>query len=469
MLLRQANPTVTLFYWNWSQDPRTWPAAVESAVTAGSPNGIGGFNGQIASAFTSSGNVSGALAPMAPLPVQAVFPANGLVVSRFTGQSPSSPNSTPDSMITGQAAFSDARNWDEGFPSGDQAHNYSHPYIGGTFLGNMYSLPWAAQDPFFFLLHANVDKLWSEWQRAQASRYDPSATGGNAMAYAGSMNYMYQPMAPWNGLTYNGTTPMPPGDPEVIKSPLTPWTQSAGDETTSKSADDNSVVFPPIYDVAPLTIPVLQAGQSVVVEIPWYPPNPSDYSCFGTDAGHVCLLARITTSSTYPYGMDSGETSDLYSNVKNNNKIAWRNETVLDGGISPPGPLINDSVFVRSFASSTPVSLNLALTSTGGKTLADFGAVRLDLGSTLYSRWLATGGFGAGFVPVGGTALQLTGTTGYVANITMQSNEIQRVEVQLVLSNGYANPQGQAYSASLMQYRRRSDRERERAGRRAAV
>ena len=453
-LLREAYPTVTLFYWDWTHDPRTWPVAVEDAVIAASPNGIGGFGGPIASAFTIGADVSAALSPMAPLPfyAPALFPYNGDVVSRFTGAT-SAPESTSDVTITAQLTYSDARSWDEGyapFPP-DQAHNFSHPFIGGQNLGNMFSLPWAAQDPFFFLLHANVDKLWSEWQRTRAIRYDPSNTGGNALAYAGSMNYMYQAMAPWNGLTYNGTTPMPPGNPEIVVSLLPPWTQTPGDETAFKTANDDSVIFPPVYDVAPLTIPVLQAGQSVVVEIPWYPPKPSNYSCFGPDSGHVCLLARITTSSTPPYGMDFAETSDLYSNVKNNSTIAWRNETVLDGGISPPGPLINDAVLVRNLSGAGQVQLGLTLPPVGGKSLADFGSVLLDLGPVLYGRWMAAGSYGSGFIPAGGTALQLTGTTGFVGNLTMASNEVQRVEVDLVLSNAYPNPQGLTYTASLTQ------------------
>jgi hypothetical protein len=451
-LLRQADPTVTLFYWDWTTNPTNWPTALKSAVTAASPNGIGGFNGQIASAFTNAANIKTALSKIEVSSSPAVL--NNLVVSRFTARSPTYalPESTPDATITGKPTFSDARIWDEGFdPStDDEAHNYSHEFIGGG--GNMDSLAWAAQDPFFFLLHANVDKHWSVWQRAETSRFDPSATGGNAMAYAGSMNYMNQPMAPWNGLTYNGTIPMPPGDLEIVRSPLTPWTQSPGDQTMFKSANDNSVVFPPIYDVAPLTIPVLQPGESVVIEIPWYPPNPLHYSCFGSDSGHVCLLARITTNSAPPFGMDNPETTDINYNVKYNNKIAWRNETVLDGGISPPGPLINDAVFVRSLSAGALVRLDLSLTSVAGKSLANFGSVLLDLGATLYGRWFANGSAGSGFVPVGGTSLQLTGTSGYVGNIPMNSNELDRVEVQLVLSNGYPNPQGKTFSALLTQY-----------------
>ena len=42
-----------------------------------------------------------------------------------------------------------------------------------------------------------------------------------------------------------------------------------------------------IYDTAPLTIPVLLAGESCIIEIPWFPPDPADLGCFGADMGHV--------------------------------------------------------------------------------------------------------------------------------------------------------------------------------------
>ena len=41
------------------------------------------------------------------------------------------------------------------------------------------------------------------------------------------------------------------------------WTTGDG-YITMKNANDASIVFPAIYDTAPLTIPVLQPGQTVV-------------------------------------------------------------------------------------------------------------------------------------------------------------------------------------------------------------
>ena len=472
-LLREANPTVTLFYWDWTTDPRTiFPAVVSSA----SPTGIGSYSGEIASAFSSASMINLAAQPFvndaatgsnpygANPPATTVSPA----VTRFIGTflADKVPTGVQDSQTTSQTSYTAAREWDEGEASTENgAHDYSHEFIGGagSVFGNMGDLTRSAEDPFFFLLHANADRLWARWQRTGTSTITGSQAGSNMdpshqlnvnpLAYAGTMNIMTDPMAPWNGFTYNASAKSS-ANPQIVVSPLTPWTQTTGDETTFKTASDDSVVFPPIYDNAPLTVPVLQPGQSVVIEIPWYPPDPANFTCgFFTDPGHVCLLARITTSDTYPYGMDNPETSSVYYNAQYNSKIGWRNETVLDGGTSPPGPLITEPILVRNLFSQTdPVQLNLSLNSISNKTLADFGTVVLDLGPVLFNLWSNNGRVAQGFVTNGGAKLLLIGTNGFVGNIPMTSNEVEQVQVELTLSNGYASPQGQAYSAGLIQY-----------------
>ena len=58
-------------------------------------------------------------------------------------------------------------------------------------------------------------------------------------------------------------------------------------------------------------------------------PKPDDYTCVG-QINHFCLLARITDASKPNEGMTFAETTDIYSNVRNNNNIAWKNISILD-------------------------------------------------------------------------------------------------------------------------------------------
>jgi hypothetical protein len=89
----------------------------------------------------------------------------------------------------------------------------------------------------------------------------------------------------------------------------------------TKTSFDRSVLSPPIYDTAMLTIPALAPGQAAILEIPWYPPKPADYACLGDS--QFGLLARVTPIST-------AEGSNVTTNVRNGNNLAWRNIQVLD-------------------------------------------------------------------------------------------------------------------------------------------
>lgn len=403
VLLREAYPTVTLFYYDWHMNPAT------NARVTGL---MGSFSGAIGAPF----NV---LAPPS--------------VSRVTGTHPSAPNPTSvaDATVTGQATFVGHR------AQSENPHNTTHVYVGGS-SGNLTSPSVAAQDPFFFFIHANVDRLWSMWQRGNPSRYTP------ATAYTGTGADMTQPMAPWNGLRSNGSVASG-GNPAHT---ISPWT-AAGGYILLKPANDDSVVFPPIYDTALLSVPPLAAGQSVVIEIPWYPPNPADFACFGADQGHVCLVARIETSSTAPFGMTVAETSSISDNTRNNNNIVWKNVTVVD---SFPGFLLAAPIWLRNvFPNATvPVRLDLRLP-VGAAAIFDFGAVELDLGQELFARWEQAGGKGQGVERVGGTRVQMFGTNASVFDIPLFPDEVQRVEVQLRLNPQYPNPDGRTYAVDLEQ------------------
>ncbi|MGH8468078.1 MAG: tyrosinase family protein [Gammaproteobacteria bacterium] len=86
-------------------------------------------------------------------------------------------------------------------------HGSAHTSFGGSIS----SIPTAARDPLFFLLHCNVDRLWAKWQRqfgrfnpAQAASYDSNP--GNPIGHN-----LPDTMWPWNGLTGGTRPPTAPG------------------------------------------------------------------------------------------------------------------------------------------------------------------------------------------------------------------------------------------------------------------
>jgi tyrosinase len=89
-------------------------------------------------------------------------------------------------------------------------HGLAHTSFGGSIS----SIPTAAKDPLFFLLHANVDRLWAKWQRrfgrfdsAQAASFaSNAASGGNRIGHN-----LPDTMWPWNGITGAPRPPTAPG------------------------------------------------------------------------------------------------------------------------------------------------------------------------------------------------------------------------------------------------------------------
>ncbi len=153
VLLQEANPLVTLLYWDWTTDPS------------------GFFNSSFMGASGSGPGSAPIGAPFQPGVGPTLFPP---AVSRDLGGSAccTVPTTFTDASVLGQPTYA---------PSGfgqfleNNPHNYSHVYIGGV-SGNMSFVPQAAEDPFFFMLHGNVDRLWAQWQRNPASlmRLDPA-------------------------------------------------------------------------------------------------------------------------------------------------------------------------------------------------------------------------------------------------------------------------------------------------------
>ena len=58
----------------------------------------------------------------------------------------------------------------------EDAHNSVHGYVSGT-IGNPHT---SFRDPFVFLLHSNLDRIWASWQRkpGKAWRLDPEQVYG---------------------------------------------------------------------------------------------------------------------------------------------------------------------------------------------------------------------------------------------------------------------------------------------------
>lgn len=207
-LLREVDPTLSLHYWDWTTDPRM------------SPDGGGGFVNLFSTGAT---GFMGSSAGLAGPPLDA-FP-----VTRALGTGPPAVASDAAIVGTGNSAPQQQQYGLMRFAL-EAAHNAIHGYIGGT-IGFGHT---AFEDPFVFLLHSNVDRLWACWQRAPGKtwRLDPNLVYGDE----GTSADILEEMEPWAGL-----------------SGLRPWAPPEN-EQLAKTSKHPSVVHPPLYDKCPVPL-----------------------------------------------------------------------------------------------------------------------------------------------------------------------------------------------------------------------
>jgi hypothetical protein len=215
-LLREVDPALSLHYWDWTTDPRAASGGRAALFTAQFMGNDHGDAGHLLNNFESSEDAE---------------LGNGHTkIWREVGDSAAKADGTPDLdpdatiLATGGATA----NFQTFGTALKNAHDFTaHSYIGGTLSNAHYSF----HDPFVFLLHSNLDRLWARWQTeaGHAERFAP-ATAYAGLAPPQMVTLATEHVEPWAG----GTG-------------LDPW---ASDPTQRAviSYTDISVVTPPCYD-----------------------------------------------------------------------------------------------------------------------------------------------------------------------------------------------------------------------------
>ncbi|MFE4599710.1 tyrosinase family protein [Kitasatospora indigofera] len=222
--LRQIDPDLSLHYWNWTTDPR---AAVDGRAALFTTAFMGSAAGDIGDPFpdfesTEPGHVLvwRNVAPGPPLVADVVSVLFGIAVAPDDAITTSGGALPPESQYQALDAVLQS------------AHNYIHSgYIRGTITNPHFSF----HDPFVFLLHSNVDRIWARWQNAPGHdwRLDPDQVYGTfGQDPASSVNAELQP---WAGGPDGGVRPWSTGE-------------DPADPPAPKTARDPSIVAPPVYD-----------------------------------------------------------------------------------------------------------------------------------------------------------------------------------------------------------------------------
>ncbi|MBI9066172.1 MAG: S8 family serine peptidase [Salinivirgaceae bacterium] len=128
------------------------------------------------------------------------------------------------------------------------------------------------------------------------------------------------------------------------------------------------------------TIPVIEPGQEVIIELPWVVPNPDDYSD-NDNPHHFCLLSRIDATDD-PLASPMTENPNIM--VRNNNNLAWKNLTIVDLETETTA-----SVFVSNISNTARtffIELQKA-TNEQGKALFDEAEVSIKMDDILFNAW----------------------------------------------------------------------------------
>lgn len=233
-LVQQVNPDMALHYWDWTQDPRAADDGQGGVVNLCTDATFGTANGIVAGTLGSLHN--GGSAAGARPSFGGPFTLPPVVITR--GCAPGAPPVASDaSILNSTNGIPQAQQWTTFRQQAEISHDSAHIFFGS---GNIFNQHTAFEDPFVFLLHSNLDRLFAMWQAVtgQEWRLDPDQVYGDQKDTNDSRGILHH-LQPWDGTVEFGA-------------PIPPWTGGSSDILV-KHCRDESVVRPPCYDTLPLT------------------------------------------------------------------------------------------------------------------------------------------------------------------------------------------------------------------------
>jgi hypothetical protein len=284
-LIRQINPQLSLHYWDFKEDPRAIPNAnLGSGATGtlnlfepgfmGSPGiqeNVNPDGGPIGEPWLSAGfyDPAAGTPPMPPHPESRENSDSPTDPPQFVMRPSNYPGAPPTPLITAlqEMQILGLTTYGPGVSqnhSGDPAyeaikpnffrtaweniHNRAHPYFADISPHD------AFRDPFVFLVHSNVDRLYALWQcdPAHPERLDPN------MVYGSESNLNVDVIAVGTHSTQNLTSLVEPwstgqGDFGTIR----PWEPTHENQGFPHDYHHLTVVSPPCYDTNPTTVRIV--------------------------------------------------------------------------------------------------------------------------------------------------------------------------------------------------------------------
>ncbi len=227
------------------------------------------------------------------------------------------------------------------------------------------------------------------------------------------------------------------------------WTQASTSEKWKtdwiNGTGANPATGKEITSDSAVTVPPLQPGQAVTLVRAWTPPKPQDYN--SQQQIDACVLARIETSPTAPYGIIPAEyiDSNVKYNVLRSNNIVTRNLIVTNYNTANRGTdhivgFGNAGAQARVF--SLQVLNNKDIFRHFAGNLSDYIYAVVHLDEDLFNRWTEGGRQGqyGGFDEGAHTFIYDPATPLRLDNITLEANTKNEVAIDFVMKDGVEIP-----------------------------
>lgn len=199
-LLRQVDPLISLHYWDFQQDVEKMKILGPDGIFGASHGIVGPPLDILHNKGYKAGSRDETIPPNPAKPPQQIERQVNVDVTFPFGYS-------DELLVTSTDGVAEEDQWNV-FRNALEFdfHNQAHGYIGGNIAIGRHS---AFEDPFVFLLHSNVDRLWASWQLQSGNdwRRDPERIYGfesnhpqineNLEPWAGGTSHPEQRMRPW--------------------------------------------------------------------------------------------------------------------------------------------------------------------------------------------------------------------------------------------------------------------------------
>jgi hypothetical protein len=239
-LLVTADPSVSLHYWDWSEDPENTRGLEGNTLDLFTKDFMGNARDSVGEPWLSAGFYD----PYA--------------VDNYRGphafdDEHNNPSDVPIALTrekqkgtledyiksNSRRFYSDkdiieSENYSEMRRKLEYVHNWAHNYIGGT-IGDPHT---SFRDPFVFLIHSNVDRLFAAWQLRKGfeCRLEPEKVFGDDR----------------DTVAYGSTSPhVVPG----LKTMLSPWCGIGYPYENFRNTEEGKTEEPGVYDVRPWAFP----------------------------------------------------------------------------------------------------------------------------------------------------------------------------------------------------------------------